>query len=55
MAIGDADNDLSMLEVAGTSVAMANATESVKAIANVETLSNNESGVAHAIKTWVLK
>lgn len=55
MAIGDADNDLAMLEVAGISVAMANATENVMAIAKKVTKSNNEHGVAHAINEWVLK
>ncbi|MDR0921092.1 MAG: sugar-phosphatase [Lactobacillales bacterium] len=54
MAIGDADNDLSMLEAAGTAVAMANATENVKAIADVHTTSNNDSGVAKAIWEVVL-
>ncbi|MDR1013053.1 MAG: HAD-IIB family hydrolase, partial [Lactobacillales bacterium] len=54
MAIGDAENDLSMIKVAGLGVAMANATIEVKKEADVETTSNNKSGVALAIEKWVL-
>lgn len=54
MAIGDADNDLSMLEVVSLPVAMANATDNVLAVAKKVTKSNNEHGVAHAIEEWVL-
>lgn len=46
MAIGDNENDLSMLTFAGTSVAMANATDAVKACATMHTASNDEDGVA---------
>ena len=49
MAIGDNLNDLSMLERAGYSVAMANATDEVKATAKFETESNEDSGVGKAI------
>ena len=49
MACGDADNDLDMIRAAGFGVAMANATPSVKAVANYMTASNNEDGVAKAI------
>ena len=49
MAIGDNLNDLSMLERAGYSVAMANATDEVKATAKFETESNENSGVGKAI------
>ena len=54
MAIGDQENDRSMLEVAGVSVAMGNAIPSIKAIAEFETVTNNDSGVAHALKKYVL-
>lgn len=54
MAIGDNENDLSMIKYAGIGVAMGNAVESVKAIANKITLTNDEHGVAHAINEWVL-
>ncbi len=46
VAFGDQDNDVSMLEVAGTSVAMANASKNAKNAADYVTTSNNESGVA---------
>ncbi|MBF7017813.1 Cof-type HAD-IIB family hydrolase [Staphylococcus durrellii] len=49
MAIGDNLNDISMLERADYSVAMANATPEVKTIAKFETESNEESGVGKAI------
>ncbi|MBU4540412.1 MAG: Cof-type HAD-IIB family hydrolase, partial [Firmicutes bacterium] len=49
MAIGDSDNDLRMLEFAGLSVAMGNASEEIKAIANHVTLPFYEDGVADAI------
>ncbi|SJZ74717.1 hypothetical protein SAMN02745116_01318 [Pilibacter termitis] len=55
MAIGDADNDLSMIEVAGIGVAMGNATENVVKASTVQTACNNESGVARAIEDYVLK
>ena len=50
-AFGDGGNDLDMLKAAGLGVAMANATDSVKASADFVTRSNNESGVAYAVRT----
>ncbi|MGO3624114.1 MAG: HAD hydrolase family protein, partial [Leuconostoc falkenbergense] len=55
MAIGDQENDFSMIEVAGLGVAMGNAIKKIKDIADVETVSNNESGVARALEKYVLK
>lgn len=55
MAIGDNENDLSMIEYAGTGVAMGNATPAVKAAADIETTSNEEDGVAVAIEKYVLQ
>ncbi|HVI56251.1 MAG TPA: sugar-phosphatase [Luteibacter sp.] len=55
MAIGDQENDLVMLQFAGVSVAMGNAIDAVKAIADHVTTSNNEDGVAVAIERYVLK
>ncbi|WP_066252079.1 Cof-type HAD-IIB family hydrolase [Neobacillus drentensis] len=46
VAFGDEDNDLEMLEYAGHGIAMGNAIEKVKNIANDVTLSNEEDGVA---------
>ncbi|WP_343553090.1 sugar-phosphatase [Pantoea sp.] len=54
MSIGDQENDLAMIEYAGTGVAMGNAIESVKKIAQFITKTNMEDGVAHAIEELVL-
>jgi len=54
MAIGDAWNDREMLEVAGLGVAMGNAVPSLKEIADEITLTNNEDGVAHIIRKYIL-
>ncbi|WP_373470988.1 Cof-type HAD-IIB family hydrolase [Carnobacterium alterfunditum] len=50
MTLGDNFNDVSMLKVAGYSFAMENAEEEVKTYAKYRTTSNNNHGVAHAIK-----
>lgn len=55
MAIGDNENDLSMIEYAGIGVAMGNATPAVKKAADVQTASNEEHGVAQIINQYVLK
>ena len=49
MAMGDAENDLSMLEYAEHSVAMANASDEVKATCRYQTASNDDCGVAAMI------
>lgn len=54
MCIGDQENDRDMIEYAGIGVAMGNATEEIKAIANFITTSNNEDGVAVAVEKYVL-
>lgn len=54
MAIGDNDNDIPMLRVAGVAVAMGNATANAKAAAHYETLPNSDGGVAAAIRTLAL-
>lgn len=54
MACGDADNDREMLEAAGFSVVMENGLDSMKAIADYITVSNQEDGVAKAIEKFVL-
>lgn len=54
MAVGDHENDLTMIEAAGVSVAMGNAIDSVKAAARHTTLTCLEDGVAHAIRRWAL-
>lgn len=55
MAIGDAENDLSMIEFAGTGIAMGNASETVKAAADYTVATNLEDGVKEAFERWVLK
>ncbi|MFT4246698.1 MAG: sugar-phosphatase [Pseudomonas sp.] len=55
MAIGDHENDLSMLAFAGVSVAMGNAIPAVKAAALHQTAANTEDGVALAIERLVLR
>ena len=54
MACGDSPNDAEMLKLAGLGVAVANATEDIKAIADYVTDSNGNDGVAKAIETFVL-
>ena len=53
MAVGDSENDLSMINAAGIGVAMGNASDDVKAIANYITTSNEEDGVGEAIKRFI--
>ena len=54
MALGDGTNDLSMIEAAGLGVAMSNAHPLVLAAADHVTASNDEDGVAKAIRDFVL-
>lgn len=49
ISFGDAENDISMLKVSGVGVAMGNAEQSVKDVADMVTLSNNEDGIACAL------
>lgn len=55
MALGDGTNDLSMIEAAGLGVAMSNAHPLVIAAADHVTASNDEDGVAKAIRDFVLR
>lgn len=48
-AFGDGDNDAQMLEYAGIGVAVANASEACRAVADRITASNDEDGVAQEI------
>ena len=54
MAIGDSENDISMLEYAGLGIAMGNAPDRVKEKADYITDSNDNEGVANAICKFVL-
>ena len=53
MAIGDADNDLPMLKVAGTSIAMGNGMDEVKNSCDVVTGLCEDDGFAQAIDKFV--
>lgn len=53
ICIGDAGNDVDMIEFAGLGVAMGNAFEEVKNVADYITLSNEEDGVAHVIEKYI--
>lgn len=55
IAIGDEENDKHMIEYAGLGVAMGNARESIKKIANHITVTNNEDGVCKVINEFLLK
>ena len=54
LAIGDSDNDLPVLRTAGISVAMGNAPEDVKQMADHITADCDEEGVALALEHFVL-
>lgn len=48
IAIGDSDNDIEMLQLAGRGIAMGNGNDAVKAVADYVTLPLNEDGLYHA-------
>lgn len=50
VAIGDAPNDIEILQTAGLAVAMGNASDEIKRIADFVTLDNDNDGVAAAIE-----
>ena len=54
ITMGDAGNDLHMIECAGMGIAMGNASEEIKKEANYITDTNDEDGVAKAIEKFVL-
>jgi hydroxymethylpyrimidine pyrophosphatase-like HAD family hydrolase len=54
MAVGDAPNDIGMLRWAGLGVAVENAWDQVRAVADVVVPSNDEDGVAFALRRYVL-
>ncbi len=53
-AIGDNENDFSMIKEVGLGIAMQNAEQSLKEISDFITSSNDENGVAKAIKEYIL-
>ena len=53
VSVGDAANDLSMIEAAGIGVAMVNATAEVKAVADYITVKdNNHDGIAEVVERF---
>ncbi len=54
MAIGDSDNDVDMLKYAGLGVAMGNAFESLKEVADEITLPCDKNGFAVAVEKYIL-
>lgn len=54
IAIGDNENDMSMIEYAGLGIAMGNAEESLKNVADYITGDYQEDGVAEAIEKFIL-
>ena len=46
IAVGDYNNDVSMIHQAGMGIAVANAVEEVKAVADYITVTNNENAIA---------
>ncbi|QNO13994.1 HAD family phosphatase [Alkalicella caledoniensis] len=55
MAIGDSENDLSMIKYAGLGAAMGNSIDMIKEASDYVTDSNDDEGVAKAIEKFVLK
>ena len=54
IAVGDSGNDMAMLRAAGLAVAMENATEEVRALADVIVADCDRDGVAEAIEKFLL-
>jgi Cof subfamily protein (haloacid dehalogenase superfamily) len=54
IAIGDDENDISMIKFAGLGVAMGNAKDSVKNISDYITTTNEKNGVGKVINKYIL-
>lgn len=52
IAIGNDNNDISMIKIAKIGVAMGNSTSQLKKEANIITKTNDEDGVYHFLKKW---
>lgn len=53
MAVGDSENDIEMLREAGLGIAMGNASDEVKKVADDVTLDNEHEGVAAAVEKYI--
>lgn len=54
LAIGDSSSDLEIIKACGIGVAMGNAPDDIKAVADVVTAVNTEDGLAQAFEQYVL-
>lgn len=54
IAIGDGENDIEMIELVGIGVAVGNASQELKDVANEITLTNEEHGVAKIIEKYII-
>lgn len=54
VAFGDGENDMDMLELVGLGIAMGNANESLKSIANYVTKKSSEDGIEYALEKYGL-
>ena len=55
IAVGDAENDIEMLQVAGLGIAVGNATPPLKAVAKEISVSNDEDAIAEIIYKYLVK
>lgn len=53
IAFGDQEPDIPMLEAAGAAIAMGNAIETLKERADFVTRTNNEAGIAYAVRQYL--
>ena len=53
IAFGDAGNDIDMIRFAGLGIAMGNASDDLKAVADFITATNEEDGVAKVLENFV--
>ncbi len=54
ICVGDAENDLEMIKLAGLGVTIANSTDELKVIANYISTSNKQDGVAQVFDKFIL-
>lgn len=54
IACGDGYNDVSMIQYAGLGVAMENACDAVKSVADFVTLSNENDGIAYVVERFLI-
>ncbi|BES65752.1 Cof-type HAD-IIB family hydrolase [Gottschalkiaceae bacterium SANA] len=52
IAVGDQENDMTMIQLAGLGIAMGNGAPALKKCADAVTVTNGESAIAHVIETY---